>query len=403
MDFALTPRQQQLVNTAEELARGFAQRAARYDEELAFPAENFAELRAHGFLTQTIPEQYGGLGLGIDNGDPLTQWLITKAIAKGDSSTGQCQQVHNNTVSLIALLGTEEQKRRYLPAVVQDGALCTAYGSEPPMVTLGQRATTTTTVARRVSGGYVINGQKYYGTSAGAVRYALLAVMLEGARDAMDGIILPVIEADTPGVTVEPQWWSHATGMRATVSHLVKFHDVFVREDELLGNPGDYLRFGIQAKLLPQFASNFVGCAEAAYEFALVYLRSKGKLADPYVQHHVAEMRMAIQTMTLWLYHTAWLWQQQQTAQAQLAAHMYRVVAEEQALNVVQLAIKACGASATMNHYPLERIHRDLTFYVRHENADNLKATVGKAELGTEYDPTLRDFLSYAIGAPQQP
>ena len=96
------------------------------------------------------------------------------------------------------------------------------------------------------------------------------------------------------------------------------------------------------------------------------------------------------------------LFRSQQTAQAQLAAHMYRVVAEEQALKVVQLAIKACGASATMSHYPLERIHRDLTCYARHENADNLKATVGKAELGAEYDPTLRDFLSYAVGAPQR-
>lgn len=402
MDFALTPRQQQLVNTAEELARGFARRAARYDEELAFPTENFVELHAHGFLAQTIPEQYGGLGLGIDNGDPLTQWLITKAIAKGDSSTGQCQQVHNNTLSLVALLGTEAQKRRYLTAAVTDGAVFTANGSEPPLVTLGQRAATTTTVARKVPGGYVINGRKYYATNAGGNRYAMLAVMVEGARDALTGLILPMIEADAPGVTIEPTWWSHATGMRATVSHLVTLQDVFVSDDALLGQPGDYLRYGVQAKLLPRFASNFVGCAEAAYEFALEYLRSRGKVGDPYIQHYVADMRMSIQTMTLWLYHTAWLWRQQQTAQAQLAAHMYRVIAEKEALKVVQLAITACRAGATMSQYPLERIHRDLTFYARHENADNLKATVGKAELGAEYDPTLRDFLNYAVGAPQK-
>lgn len=89
---------------------------------------------------------------------------------------------------MIALLGAEEQKRRYLPAAVKDGAVFTAYGSEPPMVTLGQQAATTTTVARRVSGGYVINGRKYYATNAGAARYAMLAVMAVSASD--DGSLI---------------------------------------------------------------------------------------------------------------------------------------------------------------------------------------------------------------------
>lgn len=445
---------QQAFERLQELATAFGQTYSARDQNREFPAEEINTLKASGLLALPVPQEYGGLGASA-----VDMARAVMLLAEGNPSVAQMFAVHCilGTV-FVRDFASEAQKKQLFRAIIDDNvflanasaerqakhlyafettftpspnndgvliqgkkffstgslggdillvigmldAVFTAYGSEPPMVALGQPAKATSTVARRVDGGYIINGQKYYATNAGAARYAMLAVMVEGGQDALDGMILPLVEDSTPGVSIEPSWWSQATGMRATVSHLVKFKDVFVPDQNLLGNPGDYIRYGIQAKLLPQFASNFVGCAEAAYEFALAYLKSRNKLTDPYIQHYVAEMHMTIQSMTLWLHHTAWLWQTEQTRPAQLAAHMYRVVAEEGALKVVQLAIKACGASATMSHYPLERIHRDLTFYARHENADALKATVGKAELGAEYDASLRDFLNYAVGAPKQ-
>lgn len=398
MDFELTRRQKELVETAESLVPRFAGRAARYDKENQFPAENFAELREHNFLALTIPEEYGGLGLGIDNGDPLTLWLITKNIAKGDNATGQCLQVHTNVTQFISVNGTEEQKRRYLTDVVTNGAVTGGWGSEPPMVVLGQPARRAGSFAKRVQGGYIINGEKYYCTNAGAAKYGGVGFVVEGARDAAEGMVMLMVDTSTPGVTVKPEWWNDATGMRATVSHLVKFDGVFVGDDQVIGKPGDYVRTKFQAKVLPQFASNFLGGAEAALDFALEYLKSKKRLDDPYVQHYLADMRMNVQTITLWLYHTAWLWQAGQVEQGQLAGHMYRCISEELSGKVIHAAIQACGATSTMSQYPLERIHRDLTYYLKHENCDSIKATIGKAVAGLEYNAGMKDFLNYAVG-----
>lgn len=398
MNFGLTPRQRKLVATAESLVPGFAARAGRYDRENQFPAENFAELRAHNFLALAIPEEYGGLGLGIDNGDPLTLWLITKNIAKGDNATGQCLQVHTNFTQFISVNGTAEQKQRYLGDVVKNGALMGGWGSEPPMVVLGQPARRSSSFAKRVQGGYIINGEKYYCTNAGAAKYGAVGFVVEGARDAAEGMVMLMVDTTSPGVTIKPEWWSSATGMRATVSHLVKFDNVFVGEAQAIGEPGDYVRTNFQAKLLPQFASNFLGGAEAALEFALEYLKSKQRLDDPYVQHYLADMRMNVQTITLWLFHTAWLWETGQVEQGQLAGHMYRCISEDLSGKVIHAAIQACGATSTMSLYPLERIHRDLTYYLKHENYDSIKATIGKAVAGLEYNAGMKDFLNYAVG-----
>ena len=400
MNFDVNERQAELIATAESLAAKFAERAPVYDKENRFPTENFEDLRKHNFLALEIPEAYGGLGLGIDNGDPLTLWLITKAIAKGDNATGQCFQVHTNMTHFVNITGSEDQRQRYLTDVVENGSVWGGWGSEPPMVVLGQPSPPASqSFVKRVDGGYVLNGNKYYCTNAGTAKYGGVGFVIEGARDAAEGMLMVMVDTDSPGVTVQPDWWDQATGMRATVSHLVRFDEVFIKDEDVIGKPGDYVRTNFQTKLLPQFASNFLGGAEAVLDFAVEYLKSKKKVDDPYTQHYLADMQTNVQTITLWLHYTAWLWKTGQTAQAQLAGHTYRCVSEDLTRKVMHTAIQACGATSMMTQYPLERIHRDLTYYLKHENYDTIKATIGKAVGGVDYDVGMRDFINYAVRA----
>jgi alkylation response protein AidB-like acyl-CoA dehydrogenase len=391
VDFALTSRQQELIDRARTVAEArIAPRAAAYDEAGAFPTEIFADLREAGFLRSTIPERKGGLGLGVDNGDPLTHWMITRMIARGDASVGQSSQVHNNMCQLISVAGTEEQQRRFLDPVVNGGAILAGWGAEAPREGMPARRRTTT--VKRVKGGYLIDGIKDYSTNAGVAKYVVLFVQVTEEDGSGGPIVLPVIDTETAAIEIDPTWWEGAIGMRATVSHRVRLHEVFVPDEDVIGDAGYYTRERFQAKLHPQFASNFLGQADAVLSFATDYVNNHGKSGDPYVQHHIAQMAIGVKEAEVLLYHTAWSWQQGGIEEGRLIGNYYRHSAERAVLDGIDHAVRACGSSALMKPHALERYERDMRFYTRHENGDAILATVGRAVLGLEYNPAAMRF-----------
>src|SRR5258708_28641612 len=111
MKLALEPQRQALIERIGELARErFAPRAARYDLDAAFPAEDFDDLFRAGLLAPCVPREHGGLGLGPHRGDALTLWLMTKQLAKADLSLAPCWAGHANSLVLIGALADEGQE-----------------------------------------------------------------------------------------------------------------------------------------------------------------------------------------------------------------------------------------------------------------------------------------------------
>jgi len=104
------------------------------------------------------------------------------------------------------------------------------------------------------------------------------------------------------------------------------------------------------------------------------------------VQQRVARMSIHLETAHLWLRHVARLWDEDRREEAQLAGSRVRHIVEHLAEETVQHAIRACGARSLIRPSPLERILRDLTFYLRHDNDDQVLATIGKAALGQPFD-----------------
>jgi alkylation response protein AidB-like acyl-CoA dehydrogenase len=166
----------------------------------------------------------------------------------------------------------------------------------------------------------------------------------------------------------------------------VELHDVFVPQANFVCTLQGYVDGYWQAKFIPQFAASFLGAAEAAHDFAIDYLRERGREQDPYVQHHAAEMRIGLEVMRAYLARTAELWVAGDELEAALASHVCRLLGEEHSMRVVSHAVRACGASSLLEEHPLERMLRDLQTYVRHENTDNLMASVGRAALGLDWN-----------------
>jgi alkylation response protein AidB-like acyl-CoA dehydrogenase len=174
--------------------------------------------------------------------------------------------------------------------------------------------------------------------------------------------------------------------MRATASHVVRFDHTPIPSAWQIGEPGDYLRQGWQTAFIPHYAASFLGAAEAAYDYALEYVQRQNKGADPYVQQRVGEMAVHLDTAQLWLAHVARLWDQGRRDEARAAGSRARHTIEHLALSIVDDCIRACGARCLVRPSPVERILRDLTFYVRHDNDDHILATIGRGVLGQQHD-----------------
>lgn len=385
--------QQELVDRARDLAQQqFAPRAAAYDREAAFPAEDFADLYHDGLLGTAVPREFGGLGLGPYHGNVMTLWLMTKEFAKADLSLARCWEGHCNSMVLIEGMGTEAQKRRWFRGVIGEGETWVAWSGEPQSRASSEtvRLGTTTT---RVDNGYVVNGKKAFATSAGGANWAVLLVSTAGPGGArhLDGnpqsLLLLACDLSDATIQVDPSWWD-PIGMRGTASHVVNFDQTFIPDENMIGHPGQYLAEGWQTCFIPHYAATFLGAAEAAYEFALSYVRSQNKVSDPYVQHHIGQSAINIETGYLWLWHVARMWETGRHEEAQLAGSRARHIMEHLAEDTVKRSIRACGARSLNRPSPLERIYRDLSFYVRHDNDDHLLATIGRSLLGQQHDPS---------------
>ena len=390
----LRSEQLALIDRVGVLAREkFAVRAPEYDRTATFPSEDFADLFSAGLNAAAIPKEHGGLGLGPYRGDVFTLWMMTKEIAKADLSFARCWEGHVNSMVLLDGMVKGEQRKHWFDGVVKHGDKWVAWSGEPQARKPGEKVRFGTSV-EKVDGGYVIDGNKVFSTSASGAQWAILLVNTEtpgGVRHAaatsLDAQLLMACELSDPTIEIDSTWWD-PIGMRATVSYLVNFRRTFIPNVNLIGYPGQYLKEGWQTCFIPHYAATFLGAAEAAYDYALDYLTSQNKVDDPYVQHHIGQMSVNVETAHLWLRQVARLWETEKYQEAQIAGSRARHVIEHLAEDTVKRCIRACGARCLNRPSALERIYRDLSFYVRHDNDDHILAMIGKSVLGLTHDPS---------------
>ncbi len=396
MTFVLAPDSADRADSADvvgrtaEVAAAFLDRADQFDRTATFPDADFADLRAAGLHAPTIPVEHGGLGLGPLHRRTHALWMMTAALAKADLSLARCWEGHANALVLIDALGTDTQKDLWFSGVVEQGQLWVAWSGEPQAPKPGE-ARRFGTVVTRAGGGWVVNGTKAFATSSTGADWAILLVNTAGPGGARhlagadDSLLLLACDLRHPSVTVDTAWWD-PIGMRATASHVVRFDNTPIPDGWCIGSAGAYLREGWQTAFIPHYAASFLGAAEAAYAYALNYVQRQGKQGDPYVQQRIGRMTVDVQTAHLWLAHVAQLWDTGRLADARTAGSRARHLIEHLALSTVDNCVRACGARSLVRPSPVERILRDLTFYVRHDNDDHILATIGRAAMGVDHD-----------------
>ena len=373
MDFELTEAQQRLMQRADELAREkIAPRAAKYDRAMECPVDDIQDLHREGWLVANLERKYGGLGFGLYGEDPLAYFLLIEHLAYGNPSTAHCFQVHNNTLMMITMMGADEQRKRWLEPTVKRGALLPGAGAEP----VGMPSS----IAKRVEGGYVLNGAKHYATNAPLAEW----FWVSGGIDGTPKGLMMLVRKGAPGMRIDNSFWQ-PMGMKACVSPMVYFENCFVPEEDVLGKIGQFRAENWLGKINFGFTANYLGAAQAIYDWSLGYTRERGGGKDLLRQLRVGELKSMIDASRLLLYHAVEVFKQDQ-ARAMVMANEAKWMTKETLDKVMRWSGEVCGSTALFEKYPLERLLRDMHVHGLHGRHDIAALVVGAAELGEPYD-----------------
>jgi len=374
MDFGFTHEQQLLIERVSGLVKErIAPRAAQYDADFAMPVEDLQDIHREGWLLANLDKRRGGLGFGLHGDDPLSFFLIDEHLAYGNPSTAHCFQVHNNGLMMIDAMASDDQIKKWLAPTIDQGALLPGAGAEPHGVP--------PTTAKKVSGGYRISGTKHYATNASMAEWLWIGRI---ASDSHAKPIMVMMHKDTPGLKVDTEAW-RPTGMRACVSPWLYLDNCFVPEENLLGQPGQFLDENWMGKINFAFTANYLGSARAMYDWARDYTRERGGAKDSYRQLRFGELKSMLDAARLILYSAVRMFKTDPN-QAMIAAHEAKWMAKEMLEKMMWSAAEICGSTALFVKHPLERFYRDMHLHMMHGRHDIAAQIVGASELGEPYD-----------------
>ena len=358
MSFPLTPEQEALGARARDLADTvFAGRAARWDAAEEYPWDNVKDLAAAGFMAMTVPASYGGGERPL-----LDVVLVIEEIARACGITGRIVVEGNlGVVGALTAYGTEAQKRRYVPLVLEGEKPAIAI-SEPAA---GSAATDMTTRVEETATGYRLTGHKCWITGAGTSRLYLVYARF-AARAGAAGIGGVFVERDTPGFRIGRR--EFMMGLRGIPEGELHFEACEVPRENLLVGPGDGFR-----KLMSAYngqrlgaATVALGIAQGAYERALAYATERRQFGHPIgdfqgIRWKLADMAIKLDAARLLIHRAA--------ARAgrgfpdALDAAKAKTFAAETAQDVTSQALQIHGAAGYGRTLPLERMVRDARMF----------------------------------------
>ena len=245
------------------------------------------------------------------------------------------------------------------------------------------------TTARKVDGGWVINGEKNYATNAAIGGFAIIFVALEGSEDYNHNHQMIIIEPDMPGVSMDHTWY-RPNGMRAAPSPIITLDDVFVTQDQFLGEPGAYPRLRWQGKFHLGFTATYLGATEGMYDWYLDYIGKRGRGRDGVIQLRTGEMKIQLEAARALFHHAITCWKTKSVVEAELASMAAKSTAAHVAFELSHKIIHAAGSTALFDEFPLSRMLRDLETHVLHAGHDRTAQIIGQAELGESFDSTLQ-------------
>lgn len=385
MYFSLTEEQIAVRDAARDFARmellsGVIER----DAKMQFPKEQVRKMGELGFLGMMVSPEYGGGGM-----DTISYVLAMEEISKVDASCAVIMSVNNSLVCWgLEKMGTEEQRRKYLPLLATGewlGAFCL---SEPEA---GSDATSQKTTAVDMGDHYLLNGTKNWITNGGSSQVHLVMAQADPSRG-HNGICTFIVETSWPGVVIGSK--EDKLGIRASDTHTIMYNDVRVPKENLLGPSGDGFKFAMKTLTGGRIgiASQALGIASGAYELALNYSKERKTFGKPISQHQaiafkLADMATEVEAARLMVLRAAWM--KDQGMDFGTAAAMAKVFASEVAMRQTVEAVQIHGGYGYVKEYHVERMMRDAKITQIYEGTSEVqRIVISRAILqGQMYQP----------------
>lgn len=403
--FGLSDEEAELNALARSIGSSrFALRAGEYDREARFPTENYRDLYETGLLGICVPKAHGGRGIGF------RAYSTTAAeIGRYCGATALTWNMHTCTCLWTGALADDldmnsEVRREHLrrraqhyKRVVADGALYAQPFSEGGAYDGSTGVTPFSTSARRVDGGWLINGRKIFASLAGSADYygILCGEARPGEQPTRHDTMYLAVPANADGVEIVGDW--DPLGMRGTVSRTLLFRDVFVDDDAALMPRGLFFQAASRwPHMFLTLSPTYLGIAQAAFDFTVRYLRGEMPDADP-AKRRSASKQLAVAQMFVTLQQTKALWFQAMsearvdpTKEQVLRALAAQYTVMENANDLARLALRTCGGRSMLKTFPLERLYRDSRCgsVMLPWTADTCLERIGRGNL---YEPNEKD------------
>lgn len=347
------------VNALRDTVHRWAQErvapiAAQVDRDNVFPAELWREMGDLGLLGITVPEEYGGTGMGY-----LAHTIAVEEIARASASISLSYGAHSNLcVNQLKLNGTDEQKRKYLPGLCSGehvGALAMSEeGAGSDVVGMKLRA-------EKRNGYYVLNGSKYWITNGPDAD--VLVVYAKTDPDAgSKGMTAFIVEKGIKGFTQGPHF--DKLGMRGSNTGELIFDNAEVPFENVLGAEGKGVRVLMSGLDYERLVLSGIGTGimAACLDQVMPYVRDRRQFGQPIgnfqlMQGKIADMYVALNTARAYVYEVAKACDAGKvTRQDAAGAVLY---ASEQAMVQAHQAVQALGGAGFLNDSVVSRLFRD--------------------------------------------
>ncbi len=307
-----------------------------------------------GLLGIPFPEAYGGGG-----GDHLSLLIALEEIARVSGSVAVILDAHSSLCcELIHVFGTEAQKRKYLPGLL-NGEKIGAFGLTEP--TAGSDAGATRTRALRDGDHWVINGQKQFITNGSVADVVIITAKTDPDKGTR-GISSFIVEKGTPAFQLGRD--EKKMGLKGSVTSELFFENCRIPAENLLGTENEGFKQFLTALNAGRLAiaAMAVGLAEGAFERAVAYAKERVQFGRPIAQFQaiqwmIADMATDIEAARLMVNRAAWL--MERGTRFTKEAAMAKLFATEVSERVCYKAIQIHGGNGYMREYAVERMYRD--------------------------------------------
>ena len=288
----------------------------------------------------------------------------------------------------LIVAGTEEQKRTWLPPLIEEPILCSFALTEP---NAGSDVSAIETTALRHGDDYVLNGSKMFITNASHAAWFVVFASTDRSQGHR-GLSAFIVPADSEGVVVEQHL--DKMGQRSTDTAALAFQEVRVPADNRLGEEGQGFKIAMTTLdgTRPGTAIAAVGVARAAFEYACEYSKTRTQFGQPIAMNQgvnflIADMATKIEASRLLCWQAAWMVDNGYGRKATLYSSMAKRFAADTCMEVTTDAVQIYGGYGYIKEYPVEKLMRDAKLYQIYEGTSQIQRLVIARDILLPRDP----------------